>query len=258
MTEVNDAFTAEAVQWWLEKEAANSTFNANSSLDDLDGMRQSLVDGQDPKIGGHISRMQLWLGDYDDDRFEYLSTDEKEATVSRVAFGALMFLSGNYRRQRILQSTDRDDYFRRKLEWVYPHGIDIKDFISERLRQDRQSGVSCEDVKNQGHQSLKTTEEALEVIYANVPRDFGLELSSSVLAIRQEEHNWLTFLSKVLTHGSTSLGIPIESVPILEPKTITEAKPTTLEELMKTKQTNPNEHTRLSSKKQKIVWSPTD
>jgi hypothetical protein len=218
-----------AVHHWLEVEASNSTFDRNKPLDNLEYGRQSLIDRDDPKMNGHLSRMNLWLGEYDKGE---MSSSAEEMLSSRLTFGALMFLSGAYRRQRYLQASDQDDYYRRKLEWYHPGGIVIPEHLAQSLRSLADFDVSEKDIKRQGKNSMDVAEERLEVIYRRAPEDFGIEQSASVDAVRQEQTGWLAFLGTVLTHASRSQETPTLEIPILEPKSISEAELTTLGRLL--------------------------
>lgn len=235
MSEVSqsDVVVAEGVQWWLEKEAGNSTFNQNKGLDELEGLRQTLVDKADPKVGGHISRMQKWLEAYPS--IEDYTDTQRDELDSKVAFGALMFLSGAYRRQRYIQAQDQDDYYRRKLDWVHPGSIDIKNLFPALLLRDRSTILDPHDVVDAGHRAIDATDDAFSVIYANAPEDFGKEKSQSVGVIVDEQKAWLDFLSKSLINSSHRRGLDPRHVPILEPTTITHAEQTTFHDVLATR-----------------------
>ncbi|HUA13509.1 MAG TPA: hypothetical protein VL989_03350 [Candidatus Sulfotelmatobacter sp.] len=224
----------DAVQYWLELEAQDSSTSSNRVLDDLEEGRQNLVDHKDPKINGHIDRMQLWLGMYDVDGSPRVQAE----LVSRVAFGALMFLSGQFRRLRYLQATNQANYYRRKETWCYPNSVNIGRLLATFLDSDGKERVPASDVVDQGTASIQTTQRALDVLFDRAPLDFGQDQSESTLAVRNEQWAWTSFLSKVLTNASQDLGLPLGQVPILEPKSISEAKPTTLSSILTQKTKN--------------------
>ncbi|HET8991947.1 MAG TPA: hypothetical protein VFN31_02860 [Candidatus Saccharimonadales bacterium] len=228
LVEPRDMFSAEAVQEWLIQEAANSTLNRNSPLDDLGQMRQTLINRSDPKISGHISRMENWLPLLE----EVLTRRETESLIANISFGAMVFLSGTYRRQRIMQSTDQADYYERKKQWKHPGGVDIQSVMANYFADDRLLGITAEELNEVGEESIAVTKSSMTTIYNNVPKDFGAEQSTSVKCINNEQMAWCNFLSKSLTYASARLDLPVYKVPILEPKPITESSRTTLEELL--------------------------
>jgi len=220
--------TSEAIQLWLEQEAANSTFDRNSYLDNLEDGRRTLVERNDPKIGNHATRMSLWLDAYD---YDSLSAEDSVQRSRNVAFGARMFLSGDYRKQRYLQAVDQEDYLDRKLNWHHPNGVQVVPFIKRCLALDKLTRVTNQAVKISGLAALKTAEDSIQTIYERTPLDFGKGSSESVKGIRQEQANWLKFLIKVLIHASFGLNLALEDIPIFEPKSISDARQTTLKEL---------------------------
>jgi hypothetical protein len=220
------AIVAQGVQAWLENEAFISSHNPNSPLDELEPMRQELIDGKDPKFNGHASRMELWLAQYDG----WIGPEQSQTLVASVAFGALIFLSGAFRRQRYMQSIDQNDYDRRKQQFLHPYGIIIPSFLPECLEDDRLSFTSADTVKNQGAKAIETTRQAFDTIYAHVPADFGKDISISVEAIIHEQEEWLSFLSKVLTHSSGAFRFPMEKLTIFKPNVLNERVKTTLEQ----------------------------
>jgi hypothetical protein len=234
MTEAasSEVIVGEAVQWWLEKEAGHSTFDQNKGLDNLLVARQAILKGADPKIQGHLGRMELWLSTYDE---AGLRSSHAEQLAANVAFGAMMFLSGAYRRQRYLQSANQSDYFQRKSGWYHPGGVVIPEFLPPRLLQVEESGVEVKDVKFQGFASIILTENSIRTMYERAPADFGQDESLSVDEIRLEQISWLTFLSRALRCASHAFSLPMEHTPILEPKPRTEAGLTTLSEVLTTK-----------------------
>jgi len=221
----SSSVVAEGVQWWLEKEAGNSTFNQNKPLDELQQLRLTLVNKADPKVNGHIGRMEKWLDYYPS--IENFTPSEQDKLDSRIAFGALMFLSGQYRRQRYIQADNQEDYYHRKLDWIHPGGIEIKSYLPTLLH-------SCtpEGVVSVGQNAIKATRSSFEVIYANAPNDFGKEESESIDSIVGEQKAWLELLGNALTNSSIRRNQEPQFVPILEPTTITHANQTTLHEVL--------------------------
>jgi hypothetical protein len=246
MTEIEQ--TAEGVEYWLKEESFTSGYDRNRSLDLLEPARQALIDHNDPKISGYMSRYALYLSQYIPPKEGDMHQAE---SIAHVSFRALTFVSAAYRRQRYLQAVStatmaeslvfaeadqisaQNDYLRRKLEWDNPGGVEIVPFMLERLEQDAESELSYQTIRELGEAAIDVTANSMTLIYDRTPEDFGKEKSPSVDSVRLEQETWLAQVSRVLTHSSRILSVPMLEVPVLEPKSSSDATVlTTLSALM--------------------------
>jgi hypothetical protein len=209
-----------AIDKWLAEEAEDSSRGRNEVLDDLSAARQAIEQGQDPKAAGHISRFELWLEAF---KHPNLSKQQDDEATGRILFGALMFLSGSYRRQRYVQAANQDDYYERKFHRSDPHAVPPGDYVAERLA-DHDFGGSLEDIEGNAGRAISTTEATLRLLSERAPGDFGKDESDSVKALASEQRAWLDVLATGLAYAASKRGGNYAAVPVFESKSISEAE----------------------------------
>ncbi|HSX47395.1 MAG TPA: hypothetical protein VLF63_01330 [Patescibacteria group bacterium] len=250
----SDQEVSEAVDWWIQKEAANSTFLESSTythessktngshrilneLDDLELARKRIIKGFDPKKYGHSTRLNLWLKEYNNPD---LSEIDRGEFLARILFGEFMFLSGANRIENYLVSNDQQDYFARKISRPLPYSASILDLLpnyldSFRRRVQNGNKINSQEIQSMGSLAILQHNQSLDFIFERAPQDLKKAKSLSIESIATAENTWIRTIGATLIHGWQERGMSPIRVPIFEPKTIGSAKLTTLIEVAATR-----------------------
>lgn len=234
------------IEDWLAAEVISSGTERNEVLDDYKKVLKTIDKGYGDdsnwiynKHNSHVYvRMPIWWE-------AFLNTDPTDPTYdewsAKIAFNALMQMSGTYRNQCYLQAADPeinpDDYINRRRS--KPIGFNpinaVNDrlathFLAETWSEEANFSKANIDIRKLDQKRQKTIRRGNESITTMLRRvadgkDLHQEKSKSVNEMLDAQYNWLTFVVDCVTFAAKVRDGELAAVPLLEPKSISAIPP---------------------------------
>jgi hypothetical protein len=225
----------QALTNWLEQEIINADTGRNAYLSDYQDRHDDLYKPfDDPtnlqalKTLGHHNRFVHWVRPYAEAGFA-----EDDWFAARITFACLMNISGAYRTQCFLESSNEADYTRRRYE--QPSGIDIGAVAADELRSPETNALSAMDPDIRlAHiigRSLKTNDRALALHKTVQPWIIDNHKAGSPLVTAQDmpvesmlqvQRLWTGLAVAHIVVAASIRDGDYQKVPFLEPKSITD------------------------------------
>lgn len=223
----SEAITTTFNQWLID-EVATSSIDRNSYLDDyagaLKGLSLGYGDTNNPtyaKHSSHLDRLPIW--------WEAFSNDPTDDTqTGKIIFGALMFVSGAFRKQCYLQAQGTEDYTERRKQAI---GIPLRNAVDVRSYTHlpstgnfRSARITIEQLEERRIGAEKQSDDSLRRMLARTAAgyDIGAPDSISVREMKMDQYNWATFAVDCVIFAAKIRKGTLKSVPVLEPVTITD------------------------------------
>jgi hypothetical protein len=222
----------QVLDWWLRAEVRESRDGRNKVWDDFNTVRGGYVlpfeQNQDAlKVSNHYSRFDRLIGNYP-------SFAGNDHVIGRIIHHSLMFVSGNFRTQCFLQAADQAGYeenrFGKNNDYNGAAGVDIGTSIGRTMQKFEELGKGNLDnvvsyskaVNKQIHDfhnhiygwHVDNPDRATEALDEN---EFPVQMVRSCQVLGLQLAAGHVVLAAQMRGGD------LERVPILEPKSITDA-----------------------------------
>lgn len=219
-----------ALSNWLQEEVASSVVGKNQVLDDYTGFYNSLLKpSTDPnnvnygKALSHFNRLRLWT-----DQFANM-VDSDQATA-RQLFCVQMFMSGLFRTQCMLEATDQEDYYQRRMSGKAV-GVDLSTVIAEQMQT--RSGTLKDHVDFSSAtpnlaELVELTDQTNETHKALIQKLHDRDNSTSnvdlpmIEDIKTMQVAWAELAVDYILFAAHERGDQLAPVPFWEPKSISE------------------------------------
>lgn len=218
---------------WLDAEVVNSYSNGNAVLNDYSGFEKSLtLSYQDPanvdagKARSHYDRLTLWTDE------GFANNDKSDQAHARQMFAVMMGLSGAFRMQCFVASLNQEGYMsRRYIDGSL--GLDMDEQVQQALHKRFGRFPQASDLKS----AVVDKKELIDSTHrVNKLRDAtsadlftGRKLSTiqrphQALKWLQLRQNWVDLGVDYALYGAQMRDGDLSMVPMLEPRTIAEAR----------------------------------
>jgi hypothetical protein len=225
---------AEVINWWLQEEIVNSDAGLNAYLSEFVERRADLDKSfDDPtnfmaaKAISHDSRFKFFVENYG-------NTDSilDDRGASRFIFAALMAVSGGYRKQCVVEAVSAQDYLHRRRD-LGPTSINVLEVVTAELSSVQLPDLTMDEmVARSMAKTLQVKDRIIELdqlIYNGAIQRFTQDGSTispdspPVVAMQETQSIGISLATAHIAVAAALRGGDYEKVPVLEPKTITEA-----------------------------------
>jgi hypothetical protein len=211
---------------WLKREVKDADEGRNAQLSEfLDRKADLDKDFNDPsninagKMAGHYDRLGTWAATYRE-----LGQEHEDYATARLAFCSLMFMSGNYRTQCLLQSSSAQEYQRlRRVD--QPIGVDLRAIAKTELSNvatlDRDPRARLSDLVDR---TLAVNELNFSVAKANfsAASESTVPIQTKIESAQQLQGQWSALAIAQIMVASSFRNGNYSLVPFFEPKSITD------------------------------------
>lgn len=212
---------------WLKKEVGSSAVGRNQYLDDFEEFRSSLSllynnhnNSNAEKNRSHYNRLAQWtdgLTRY----YEGFDSEQRDYALARQIFCAQMYLSGLFRAQCLMQASDQEDYYHRRLDGSFI-GIDLEDTISARLDQSPAITPRLDEIAERTLMLNDKQQTYVEQLHLTGRDDAGRQTSPTVNTVLALQKEWVDLVVDYAVFAANERGGKLSAVPFLEPKSISD------------------------------------
>jgi len=225
MAEAKSQRVAEVINWWLQEEIISSDVGSNAILSEYSDRRADLYkDFDDPtnvmaaKAISHNNRFTFFAENLND-----TSSWLDDHGASKFIFAALMAVSGGWRKQCIIEAVSAEDYTYRRHN-LGPTGIDVMSAVTAELDGVKLTDFTYDEiVGNAITKTLGAKDRIIELDQRIYNGAIDSHESALVVAMQETQQIGISLAVAHIAVAATLRGGDYEKVPILEPKTITEA-----------------------------------
>jgi|GEM_PF-5312164 len=229
VSQISDALTA-----WFDGEIKSSMASRNAILDNFATWHQWLKmpltnpsNGNYRRPSGHTDRLRVFT----DQGFVRRPWDDQ--VFARQIFCAQMFVSGLFRNECMLLSSNQEEYLKRR-GGTNPVGISIAQVVGNRLRQLKDAGknpafqlttkptITFGDLAERTHFMNNRMPRVLQLLHTYGADEVSREQSPTVTMLRETQKDWISLATDYILYAAQTREGGLADVPFWEPKSISE------------------------------------
>jgi hypothetical protein len=214
---------------WLQQEVKDSDEGRNASLSEFEARKPDFdkpfndTDNMNTgKLAGHYDRLRAWAPQYLE-----LAQEHDDYATARLVFCSLMFISGNYRTQCMLEATSGEEY-RRLRHNKNPVGIDLLSVTeTELINKSTLNPDPSARLNGLVERTIDVNESNLTNAIANLslePDQPPVPEPTRIESVRCLQEKWAGLaIAQIMVAAGFRDG-DFSLVPFFEPKSITDQK----------------------------------